>query len=109
MLNIQKQTFTFLRRYGIISVFQGTERKVKNMRITTIGDKRVPFSHIKNGAVFKYNNEYYMKLRYDYSEDLPQYESGIVPTVVSLDDGRLACFVETILVEVVDAELKIKE
>ena len=29
MLNIQKQTFTFLRRYGIISVFQGTERKVK--------------------------------------------------------------------------------
>lgn len=57
------------------------------MRITTIGDKRIPFSHVKNGAVFKYNNEYYMKLRYDYSEDLPQYESGIVPTVVSLDDG----------------------
>lgn len=79
------------------------------MRITTIGDKRIPFSHVKNGAVFKYNNEYYMKLRYDDSEDLPQYESGIVPTVVSLDDGRLVCFVETILVEVVDAELRIKE
>lgn len=79
------------------------------MRITTIGDKRVPFSHVKNGAVFKYNNEYYMKLRYDYSEDLPQYESGIVPTVVCLEDGSLACFVKTALVEVVDVELKIKE
>lgn len=109
MLNIQKQTFTFLRRYGIISVFQGTERKVKNMRITIIDGKQVPFSDVKSGAVFKYNNEYYMKLRYDHIEDLPQYESGIVPTVISLDDGRLACFVETTLVEVVDAELKIKE
>lgn len=79
------------------------------MRIITSNDKQVPFSDVKNGAVFKYNNEYYMKLRYDYSEDLPQYESGIVPTVVSLDNGRLACFVETILVEVVDAELRIKE
>lgn len=109
MLNIQKQTFTFLRRYDIISVFQGTERKVKNMRITTIGDKRVHFSDVKNGAVFKYNNEYYIKLRYDHSEDLPQYEFGSIPTVVGLDDGRLACFIDTTLVEVVDAELRVKE
>lgn len=109
MLNIQKQTFTFLRRYGIISVFQGTERKVKNMRITTIGDKRIPFSHVKNGAVFKYNNEYYMKLRYYHIEDLPQYKFGSTPTVVCLEDGSLACFVETTLVEVVNAELRVKE
>lgn len=109
MLNIQKQTFTFLRRYGIISVFQGTERKVKNMRITIIDGKQVPFSDVKNCVVFKYNNNYYIKLRCDHIEDLPRDEFGSTPTVVCLEDGSLACFVKTTLVEVVDAELKIKE
>ena len=79
------------------------------MRIITANDKQIPFCDVKNGAVFKYNNEYYMKLRYDHREDLPQYEFGSTPTVVCLEDGSLACFVETTFVEVVDAELKIKE
>ena len=79
------------------------------MRIITSNDKQIPFCDVKNGAVFKYNNDYYIKLRYNYSEDLPQYESGIAPTVVGLDDGRLACFEESTLVKMVDAELRIKE
>ena len=79
------------------------------MRIITSNDKQIPFCDVKNGAVFKYNNEYYMKLRYDHREDLPQYEFGSTPTVVSLDDGRLACLVESTLVKVVDAELRVKE
>lgn len=79
------------------------------MHIIISNDKQIPFCDVKNGAVFKYNNNYYMKLRYDHSEDLPQYNFGSTPTVVGLDDGRLACFVDTTLVEVVDAELKVKE
>lgn len=79
------------------------------MRIITSNDKQVPFSDVKNGAVFKHNNNYYIKLQYNHSEDLPQYQFGSTPTVVGLDDGRLACFVESTLVKVVDAELRVKE
>lgn len=79
------------------------------MRITTVNDRQIPFSDVENGAVFKHNDEYYIKLRYGHSEDLPQYKFGSIPTVVCLEDGSLACFVETTLVEIVDAELKIKE
>lgn len=79
------------------------------MRIIISNDKQIPFCDVENGAVFKYNNNYYIKLRYGYSEDLPQYETGITPTVVGLDDGRLACFDESTLVKMVDAELRVKE
>ena len=79
------------------------------MRIIAVNGKQIPFSDVKNGAVFKYNNEYYIKLRYNRSEDLPQYKFGSTHTVVGLDDGRLACLVESTLVKVVDAELRGKE
>lgn len=79
------------------------------MRIVSVNDKRILFCDAEEGTVFKYNSNYYMKLRYESDEDLPQYESGAAPTVVSLEDGSLACFVETTLVEVIDAELRIKE
>lgn len=79
------------------------------MRIITVDDSRIPFCDARGGAVIKYNGSYYMKLGYEYEEDLPQYESGATPTVVNLEDGSLACFVKTTLVEVVEAELRIKE
>ena len=79
------------------------------MRITVISDKRIPMCDVDCGAVFKYNNNHYMKLRYEEREDLPCYGSGAVPTVVCLEDGSLACFVDTTLVEVIGAELRVKE
>lgn len=79
------------------------------MRITAIDNRRISMCEVDCGAVFKYNNTYYMKLRYEDREDLPCYESGAVPTVVCLEDGSLACFVDTTLVEVVSAELRVKE
>lgn len=79
------------------------------MNIITVNDKQIPFSDVKNGAVFKHNNYYYIKLRYNHSEDLPQYESGVTPNTVGLDDGRLTYLVESTLVKVVDAELRVKE
>lgn len=79
------------------------------MRIVSVKDKYTTFHDIDCGAVFKYNDNHYMKLRYEYMEDLPQYESGASPTVVCLKDGSLACFAETTPIEVVEAELRVKE
>lgn len=79
------------------------------MRITTVNDKRIPLQDVRDGAILKYNNDYYMKLEYQYAEYFPQYDNGERPTVVDLKDGSLACFIDTTLVEVVDAELRIKE
>lgn len=79
------------------------------MRIVSIKDKRILFCDVKGGAMFKYGSSYYMKLGYEYDEDLPQYASGATPNIVNLEDGSLACFSDATLVEVVDAELRIKE
>lgn len=79
------------------------------MKITSIKDNCITLHDIDCGAVFKYNDKYYMKLRYEYTEDLPQYENGASPTVVCLEDGNLVCFAETAPIEVIDAELRVKE
>lgn len=78
------------------------------MRITTVNDKRIPLQDVRDGTIFKYNSNYYMKLEWEYAEYFPQYDNGERPTVVNLEDGSLACLVDTTLVEVVDAELRIK-
>lgn len=78
------------------------------MKITTVNDKRIPLQDVRDGAIFKYNSNYYMKLEWEYAEYFPQYDNGERPTVVNLEDGSLACLVDTTLVEVVDAELKVK-
>jgi hypothetical protein len=80
------------------------------MQITTVDkEKEISLHCIDYGAVFKYYNEYYIKLKYADTSNLPRYESGAYPTVVCLEDGSLTCFAETTLVEVVDAELRVKE
>ena len=79
------------------------------MRIVSVKDEYTTLYDIDCGTVFKYNNEYYMKLRYESTADLPKYKNCASPTVVCLEDGSLACFAETLPVEVVDAELRVKE
>lgn len=79
------------------------------MRVITIDKEETLLHNVDCGGIFKYNNEYYMKLRYESTEDLPKYRNCASPTVVCLEDGSLAYFAETLHVEVVDAELRVKE
>lgn len=79
------------------------------MLIASVKNNYTTLHDIDCGTVFKCNDNYYMKLRYRDTEDLPQYESGASPTVVCLKDGDLACFAETMPIEVVNAELRVKE
>lgn len=79
------------------------------MQIVFVKDEYITLYDINCGVVFKYNDKYYMKLRYESTADLPKYKSCASPTVVCLEDGNLVCFAETLPVEIVDAELRVKE
>lgn len=79
------------------------------MHITIADKEETSLNYIDAGAVFKCNGEYYMKLRYESTDDLPQYDTGACPTAICLEDGTLVCLAETTPVESVDAELRVKE
>ena len=79
------------------------------MRIITVSKEETSLYCVGYGAVFRYNDSHYMKLKYETTEDLPHYENGASPTAVCLEDGSLVCFAETTPVEVMGAELRVKE
>lgn len=64
--------------------------------------KETAYRYVDAGTVFKYGDDYYMA-----TEEITSKHDNVY-NCVNLDSGELLCFVNGLMVEVLEAELNVK-